>query len=42
MEMCCQGNYGLSQVKEVVIIIDGNIISNDNSYWVFRQGDVLY
>ena len=40
-EMCYQGNYGLLQVKEVVIAIDDNIISNGNSYWVFRQGDVI-
>ena len=34
---CYHSNYSLLQVKEVMIIIDGNVINN--SYcWIFRQG----
>lgn len=35
---CCHGSYKLLQVKEAMIIIDGNVINDDDKYWIFRQG----
>ena len=39
---CCHSNYKLLQVKEAMILIDGNVINDDNKYWIFRQGYYNY